>query len=136
MEKKDCLVALRIPSSTRDSLEELMVLRKETNLSAILRKALKDYVDNNLPTNRTDAVPESREITVKLNERGYILLKKLIGLGLITTMAEGIREAIPHYCGKKMDDYTQVESVLRLQEGSGGAGKPGGYPGNPFDGIR
>lgn len=136
MLKNDCLIALRIPGSTKDALEELMVLRDERNQSAFLRSVVEEYIQNNLPEKR-DALPESKEVTVKLNERAFLLLKRLISLGIITTMAEGIREAIPQYCGRKMDEYTEVESLLKAQEGQGDRHlKQGTFISSPFEGGR
>jgi len=116
MAKKNCLVALRISSRTRDDLEELMVIKGENKLSDILRDAIDEYLINHLPKMDVDVSAKAREITVKLNERAFILLHRLIKRGIITSLGEGIREAIPPYCIRKVDEYNETEGAVLMDE--------------------
>jgi len=52
---------------------------------------------------------------LRLNERAYMLLRRLVEDGIINSIAEGIREAIPAYARNKMGEYKEIEDAFKLE---------------------
>lgn len=115
MPKKNCLIALRITGETRKALKKIMKRDGEEKLSGTLRKAIDEYIEKRLPKTESSDAVETRELQMILNERAYILLCRLVEDGIITSIAEGIREAIPAYCRNKMGEYKEIEDAFKLE---------------------
>lgn len=129
-------VALRISQRTRDALKEVMEIKGEKNVSKILRKAIDEYLRNHLPRLSIEGDGKGIEIKVNLNERGYGLLSRLKGEGIITSLDEGIRQAIPSYCRDKMSEYKELEDAFKLESAHKSRKSGGGRDENPFSGYR
>ncbi|MDP6156138.1 MAG: hypothetical protein QGH39_06725 [Candidatus Thermoplasmatota archaeon] len=115
MPKKDCLIALRITAEAQKALRKIMVNDGEEKLSETLRSALDEYIERRLPKTENKNAVETRELMLRLNERAYMLLRRLVEDGIINSIAEGIREAIPAYARNKMGEYKEIEDAFKLE---------------------
>jgi len=134
MSKKNCLIALRITDESRKALQKIMVRNGEEKLSEILRAAINEYIEKRLPKTEIKDAVETRELQMRLNERAYKLLCRLVEEGIITDIAEGIREAIPAYCRNKMGEYKEIEDAFILEADRKGRQREK-RPKNTFDGF-
>ena len=129
-------LALRIPEKTRDALMEVMKKKDEKNVSKILRKAIDEYLMNHLPRLDIGGSGDGIVLRIKLNERAYRLLHRLREEGIITSLDEGIRQAIPSYCRDKMSEYKELEDAFHLESSHRSRTDEVKLKDNPFDGYR
>ena len=129
-------LALRIPEKTRDALMEVMKKKDEKNISKILRKAIDEYLMNHHPRLDIEGGGDGIVLRIKLNERAYRLLYRLKEEGIITSLDEGIRQAIPSYCRGKMSEYKELEDAFQLESAHRSRKEEASMKENPFNGYR
>ncbi|MCX8173839.1 MAG: ribbon-helix-helix domain-containing protein [Thermoplasmata archaeon] len=105
MAEETARITVRLPLEYLQKLEQIQKKNNEKNLSEVIRRALDDYIQKQLP-------PENiTMVTLALPKSLALKLEAMISEGMdAVSIEEAIRNAIRDYLEKKLKEIATVKS--------------------------